>query len=167
MSLSALCAADAVDRAQHERGKPWEPLSPSVSSASRRLVDRVETLSDHLSREDAVPPDDTRRLHGRRGDAEARCAARRSALRPRARLGGTAPPLDDGDGPAAPTSGPTSLVPSVATLVPALTASALRDRVPFVQSVLMTADGRRVRERRHTAWLAEEGIGASRTRASS
>ena len=28
------------------------------------------------------------------------------------------------------------------------------------QSVLMTADGKSVKERRHTAWLADEGIGA-------
>lgn len=163
VSLSALCAADAVDCAQHERGKPWEPLSPSVSSASRRLVDRVETLSDHLSRSDAVAARwATRRLHGR-AVATPRLDARHAGLPFDLAPGLVAlpPPLDDGDGPAAPHERPAlSLVPSVATLVPALTASALRDRVPFVQSVLMTADGRRVRERRHTAWLAEEGIGA-------
>ena len=53
------------------------------------------------------------------------------------------------------------MMPSIAALVPALhDVSALRESVPFEQAELLTADGRTVRERRATAWLAEDGIGA-------
>jgi alkylated DNA repair dioxygenase AlkB len=53
-------------------------------------------------------------------------------------------------------------LPSMGALVSEqlLTAAALRSSIPFEQSTLLTADGHRVRERRHTAWLAEDGIGA-------
>ncbi|KAJ1627454.1 hypothetical protein T492DRAFT_1025159 [Pavlovales sp. CCMP2436] len=43
-----------------------------------------------------------------------------------------------------------------------LSVDALLAEIPFIQAELLTADGRVVRERRHTAWLAERasGIGA-------
>ena len=57
------------------------------------------------------------------------------------------------------TSGTMSILPSMADLLRDLDVEALR-AAPFEQAALLTADGRTVRERRHTAWLAEEGIGA-------
>ena len=52
-------------------------------------------------------------------------------------------------------------LPSVAALVAThLLVAPMARQIPFAQQELMTADGKRVRERRHTAWLAEEGIGA-------
>ena len=52
-------------------------------------------------------------------------------------------------------------LPSVAALVATrLLVGPMARQIPFAQQELMTADGKRVRERRHTAWLAEEGIGA-------
>ena len=53
-----------------------------------------------------------------------------------------------------------ALLPSMPALLPELDVSSLRVSVPFEQAELRTADGRTVRERRHTAWLADEGIGA-------
>ena len=49
---------------------------------------------------------------------------------------------------------------AVGELAGRLDVEELRRAVPFEQSVLMTADGKSVKERRHTAWLADEGIGA-------
>ena len=49
---------------------------------------------------------------------------------------------------------------AVGELAGRLDVEELRREVPFEQSVLMTADGKSVKERRHTAWLADEGIGA-------
>lgn len=48
----------------------------------------------------------------------------------------------------------------MAALLPRLRVETLAREIAFEQQALMTADGARVLERRHTAWLAEGGIGA-------
>ena len=163
-SIATLCAADAADCAGADR----ESLRPLCTGALQ-LAQRAEALSPVLRGTEAVSCRwATRRLFGTsldtpRLDAVAICFP--FDVHP----GLVALPVSQGSGlgltgpeassPQPPPSSGTPL-PSVAALLPELRVANLQDSIPFVQAELLTADGRRVRERRHTAWLAEEGIGA-------
>lgn len=150
-ALATLCGEDAVERSR--AGEP-PPALARLRGAALALGGRAEALSGHL----LVPE----------------CASARHSLR---RLVGGAlltPALD-----ARVAHLPFDVLFAAVALPPAegaargargqlaelalrggLSLAELRAHVPFAQSELLTADGRRVRERRHTAWLCEAGIGA-------
>ena len=153
-ALATLCAADAADTAGAERTS----LAP-LRDGAKQLASRAEALADAMCLSDAVA---------------SRWAIRRllGASLTTTKLDAIAAPLPFDMYPGlvalpAPWAGHASeedlshaLLPSVSRLVPSLSVAALRDDVAFEQATLLTADGRKVRERRHTAWLGEEGVGA-------
>lgn len=147
-ALGTICAAGAVDA--KSGGTHDISLEPMRESAVR-LASRAEGLAGTLAFADAVASRwAARRLLGHGLDTPALDALVASLpfdMHP----GLVAlPPLEDAGVP----------LSSMGELITALDVESLGAAVPFEQAALMTADGRQVRERRHTAWLAEDGIGA-------
>ena len=164
--LATICAAHAADSPASSLAE-LDPLREGAFT----LADRAEALSGHLSLSQAVSSRwAARRLFGSACETpqlDRRCQhlpfdmlPALVALPPPAAAGTPAKVevVEATAAAAAVTS--CGLLPSVGRLVGELSVISLREGVPFEQSALLTADGRRVRERRHTAWLAEEGIGA-------
>ena len=154
-ALGTLCSADAVFCAQQGVARSADAASAlgPLRDAVTQLVGRAETLAWHMELQDAVASRwAARRLLGARASTD-RLNERTCRL-----------PYDFVPGLIALPSADASLnqpyLPSLATLVSSLSADALASQIQFEQQALMTADGRKVRERRHTCWLAEEGIGA-------
>ena len=152
-ALATLCAADVADN----QFQSSDDLAPLLDGAVA-LANRAESLAPSLTLSEAASSRwASKRLLGNYVDTTALDTIAASlpfdfypgsiALPLPERLGGS-------------TSGTMSILPSMADLLRALDVDALRAGVPFEQAALLTADGRTVRERRHTAWLAEEGIGA-------
>ena len=152
-SFATFCAADAADLAGADR----ETLEP-LRAGALLLASRAEALSGSFKLSEGLA---------------CRWASRRllgtSFPTPRLdELARTVPfdvlpacvALPPADGTDADVALSHALLPSMASLLPELRVAALRESVPFAQAELLTSDGRRVRERRHTAWVAEEGIGA-------
>ena len=161
-SLATLCAADAADCAGADRQSLW-PLH----AGALKLASRAEALSDALRLPEAV----SCRWAARRLLGTSLPTPKLDELSSRypfdmypgvvaLPLPAAAPSVDDMSSISLPSSSSSMPMPSMAALMPQLSVEALRDGIPFAQAELLTADGRRVRERRQTAWLAEEGIGA-------
>ena len=144
-SLASICAADAADLAG--RTDDLEALRASAAC----LALRAEGFAGSFGLAEAVTSRwAIRRLFGRALETPA--------------LDALAAPLPFDLHPGAvvlPLEGAADCVlPSMAALLPSLDVKTLGKAVPFEQAELLTADGRKVRERRQTAWLAEDGIGA-------
>ena len=155
-ALGALCAADATERVQHRDGAIGSELEP-LREAALRLVERADLLTPAMGASDAVAAwFAARRLLGVAADApslEQRVAAEALPFELVPGLCALPPPGS--------TAVAASIAPSLGALVgEALRVDVLQTEVPFAQQQLLTADGQKVRERRHTAWLAETGIGA-------
>ena len=158
-ALGVLCAADVTERVRHRDGEisrnsELQPLREVVLG----LVERADLLTPAMGSSEAVAAwFAARRLLGQ-------VAADASTLEQR--VAAEALPFELVPGLCAlPPPGSTAVTASIAPALGALVGKALRvdmlqAEIPFAQQQLLTADGQRVRERRHTAWLAEAGIGA-------
>ena len=154
-SLATLAAADAVYTTQKPTGGPRssDAALQRLRVHAYELIERADGLASSMRLPDVV---------------SSRWAARRllgtAAATPRLDELTCALPYDFFPGllglPPAHLEECRPFLPSMAAIVSGLTASALQSEIPFVQQALLTADGRKVRERRHTCWMADEGIGA-------
>ena len=163
-ALAALCAADAVYCAQKASwcgvDKALLPLQPPA----RLLATRAESLCGDMCLTDCVSSRwSVRRLLGTTMAMPS--LDRRVAALPYDFIPGlislpVEAPADDPDSSTGDHVVGSAFLPSMGKLIGQLTATGLHDSLPFEQQALLTADGRSVRERRHTCWLAEEGIGA-------
>jgi alkylated DNA repair dioxygenase AlkB len=184
-ALAALCAADAVERVQARAaatatGDDADGIAAAAAAKAAAaalaplraeavtLTRRADALEPRMTPRDAAAACwSARRLLG------AGCAAREApALE--AALERAALPFDllpclcalpppDRSEIAEAVAGEIagSGLPSVAALVAThLLVGPMERQIPFARQELMTADGKKVQERRHTAWLAESGIGA-------
>lgn len=166
-ALGTLCAADAADRAA---AAATTPLASSAALEQLRapalaLAARADALADAMRAPEATAARwAARRLLGREARTprlDALCAVLPFDFWPSL----VALPVGRAaaEGATAAAAGEASaLLPSMHALVASgtLSVEALRAEIPFEQATLLTADGARVRERRHTAWLAAAGIGA-------
>ena len=158
-ALATLCAADAAYctkqvGAADERGS--DEALQRLRAGACRLVCRAEALAEAMGLQDAVSSRwAARRLLG---------AAASEAATPNLDARTCRLPYDFVPAlialPATDSALNAPFLPSMAPIVRELEADVLRRAIPFEQQELLTADGRKVRERRHTSWLAEEGIGA-------
>ena len=165
-ALASLCGEDAAERALRagaaSSAAAAARLAPLRASVSQ-LAQRAAALADGMTEaEAAAAAYACERLLGAAPDA----LSRRVAELPwRVVPGRVALPAESCDA-AEEEEEVEACTPweeaeaAVGELAGRLDVEELRREVPFEQSVLMTADGKSVKERRHTAWLADEGIGA-------
>ncbi|KAG8463759.1 hypothetical protein KFE25_004032 [Diacronema lutheri] len=168
-ALAALCGEDAVARARAREALPT--LAP-LRAAALALGARAERLSPLMRIAEACSARHAlRRLVGRTAPTPRLDEAVRHlpfdiafgaialpAAAAAAASGGGGGETVDGHAEREPAEAPSALLGLL--LSGELSVDCLLREVPFAQSELLTADGRRVRERRHTAWLADNGIGA-------
>ena len=159
-SLSALASLYGEDAAAKARQRPAQAATADAKAAisvarknTALLVSRADGLSPSMGLSDAATARWTsRRLLGSRApttpNLDEACCELPFDLLP----GLVAFSPEDHAG---------ATNPTIAAMVAELpSVEALSEEVPFQQQELLTADGSRVRERRHTAWLADDGVGA-------